>query len=550
MTPHSNADQAKYQRPTLNGAELKNSRNPTPRIVVLTGAGISAESGISTFRDANGLWENHRIEEVASPRAFAANPDLVHRFYDARRAQLHEVSPNAAHWALSRLEAVFPGEVLIITQNVDDLHEQARSENVLHMHGRLRSALCTSCGAREDHHEDLGDRPACRSCGERALRPDIVWFGERIHEEEAIRHAVENCEIFAAIGTSGIVHPAAGFVKIAAEHGARTVLLDLNPDAQEGIFDVRYAGLASKTVPHWVREVMLRQGDFAAIKGDGYDLAAELEEDIQEFVGNESFQAASDFDYYTENVTQALLDRLSIKAPKHHPALWELPDVLGELSSSDSLLEAGSMTLVKFIMAHSEATNAIRAELRREQISFAADLIAWIVADSAAEFTDPAEDDINFRVTKWFGFLGDELRRAGREDLASLLSLDSDLERACRRGNLPTELAKVLGVAMDMGIALAFGAERDRLVVEYLRANASSEDCDDVASKVEHLIHIQERFLGAKRRGDVSAMRSTQAEFSKAMNVLTPKVNWMSLMELLVSVGSLNTKEAGFFPEK
>lgn len=380
MTSHPRTNQISSPDVDISSAKPKNSRNPTPRIVVLTGAGISAESGIPTFRDANGMWEQHLIEDVASPVAFANNPDTVHRFYDARRAQTHEVRPNAAHWALSRLESVFPGEVLIITQNIDDLHEQARSENVLHMHGRIRSALCTACGARQDHYGDLIDRPACESCGERALRPDVVWFGERVREEEWIRHAVENCEIFAVIGTSGAVHPAAGLVEIAEEHGAQTVLVDLDPDAHDDVYDLVYEGPASESVPHWVREVMLRHGDLGG--NDDQDLSGELEHAIEEFVDGELHQAAHDWGNYAPRGAQALLDRLLIKAPSAHPAMSELDAVVQELTADSSSAEAGDVTLVKFALAHAERAEPARAELRRAQIAYAADLIAWITAGS------------------------------------------------------------------------------------------------------------------------------------------------------------------------
>lgn len=382
MTSHPRTNQLSSPNVDTSSAEPNNSQNPTPRIVVLTGAGISAESGISTFRDANGMWEQHRIEDVASPVAFANNPDTVQRFYDARRAQLYEVRPNAAHWALSRLEAVFPGEVLIITQNIDDLHEQAMSDNVLHMHGRLRSALCTACGARQDHFGDLIDRPACENCGERTLRPDVVWFGERVHEEEQIRHAVENCEIFAVIGTSGVVHPAAGLVEIAEEHGAQTVLVDLDPDAHDDVYDLVYEGSASESVPHWVREVMLRHGALG-IDGNGdQDLSGELEYAIEEFVDGELYQAAHEWGNYVPKGAHALLGLLAIKAPDAHPVLGELDAVVKELTADRSNAEAGNMTLVKFALAHAARTAPARAELRRAQIAYAADLIAWITAGS------------------------------------------------------------------------------------------------------------------------------------------------------------------------
>src|SRR5436190_16469676 len=147
-------------------------------IVILTGAGISAESGLATFRGADGLWEGHRVEDVATPEAFARDPAVVHQFYDARRTRLAEVEPNAAHRALARLDAEWPGELLIVTQNVDDLHERAGAKRLLHMHGELLSALCEACGARAPFDGDLLDAPPCLSCGAAALRPDIVFFGE------------------------------------------------------------------------------------------------------------------------------------------------------------------------------------------------------------------------------------------------------------------------------------------------------------------------------------------------------------------------------------
>lgn len=228
----------------------------SPNIVILTGAGISAESGLSTFRDANGLWEGHRVEEVASPEGFAADPVMVHRFYDARRAQLAEVEPNAAHLALARLEQALPGRVTVITQNVDDLHERAGSRSVIHMHGQLRSALCAACGHRAEHLGDLGDTPPCQQCGERALRPDIVWFGEAIYDGERIYDAITDCDIFAVIGTSGMVYPAAGLAAEARANGAHTVLLNLDPHDDANDYTEVYEGRASERVPEWVDSLL------------------------------------------------------------------------------------------------------------------------------------------------------------------------------------------------------------------------------------------------------------------------------------------------------
>lgn len=227
----------------------------TPRIVILTGAGISAESGLATFRASDGLWENHRVEEVASPEGFRRNPDLVQRFYDLRRAQAAAVHPNAAHLALARLEQRLPGEVLIITQNIDDLHERAGSTNVLHMHGELNSALCTACRQRSGWTGPLADRPPCPACGQRCLRPDIVWFGENVYHPDEIGQAATGCELFVVIGTSGVVYPAAGLAWTARTHGARTVLLNL--EAQEsGHYDETHYGPATQVVPQWVASIL------------------------------------------------------------------------------------------------------------------------------------------------------------------------------------------------------------------------------------------------------------------------------------------------------
>jgi NAD-dependent deacetylase len=238
--------------------------DPNGLIVVLTGAGISAESGLATFRGAGGLWEGHRVQDVATPEAFARNPALVQRFYNMRRAQLREpgVQPNAAHHALARLERAWPGGLLVVTQNVDDLHERAGSRRLVHMHGELRRALCGACGARPERNGDLIDRPPCPECGERMLRPDVVWFGEMPYELERIENAVVACDEFVSIGTSGAVYPAAGYVALAAAFGARTIELNLEPrdtlllfeDAVP--FDEARAGRATELVPAWVDEVI------------------------------------------------------------------------------------------------------------------------------------------------------------------------------------------------------------------------------------------------------------------------------------------------------
>lgn len=229
------------------------------RIVVLTGAGISAESGLKTFRDSDGLWEGHEVQDVATPEAFRRNPDLVHRFYDQRRSQLGTVEPNEAHFALARLEQELEGELLLVTQNVDDLHERAGSQNVVHMHGELLKALCLACNGSFEWTDNLAHGPACPKCGESQLRPDIVWFGEVPYHMPQIENALRSCDVFAAIGTSGVVYPAAGFVAVAAEAGARTVELNLNTSGVSWLFHEAYEGPATQVVPQWVDDV-LREG--------------------------------------------------------------------------------------------------------------------------------------------------------------------------------------------------------------------------------------------------------------------------------------------------
>ena len=225
-------------------------------IVVLTGAGISAESGIATFRGPGGLWEGHRVEDVATPEALARNPALVHRFYDLRRDALREVQPNAAHRALARLDAQWPGELLIVTQNVDDLHERAGAKRMLHMHGELNSALCARCGERLDWRDALPPGAACPGCAGPALRPDIVFFGEMPYGMERIEMAIGRADLFVSIGTSGAVYPAAGFVQTARYHGADTLELNLEPSVGSVFFHESRMGPAGVLVPAWVEEVL------------------------------------------------------------------------------------------------------------------------------------------------------------------------------------------------------------------------------------------------------------------------------------------------------
>ena len=207
------------------------------RIVILTGAGISAESGIRTFRDSNGLWENHDVQEVASPAGFARNPELVLRFYNQRRQQLlsDSVKENAAHKALARLEKEFSGELLLVTQNVDDLHERAGSQNLIHIHGELLKKRCIYSELASEVRTDLSVEDVCDCCSQAGtLRPHIVWFGEMPFGMERIQASLQECDLFISIGTSGAVYPAAGFVSVANQCGADTVTLNLE-EADNGL---------------------------------------------------------------------------------------------------------------------------------------------------------------------------------------------------------------------------------------------------------------------------------------------------------------------------
>jgi NAD-dependent deacetylase len=229
-------------------------------IVILTGAGISAESGLRTFRAADGLWEDHRVEDVATPEAFRRDPDLVQRFYDQRRQDILSAQPNAAHAALARLDAECPGELLIVTQNIDDLHERAGAGRVLHMHGEGLSARCTACDARHRWTGTLRDNPPCPACGAAALRPDIVWFGEMPYRMDEIFAALASADLFISIGTSGAVYPAAGFVQTARYCGARTLEINLDPSQGSRWFDEPRLGPASELVPAWADEVLNGRG--------------------------------------------------------------------------------------------------------------------------------------------------------------------------------------------------------------------------------------------------------------------------------------------------
>ncbi len=230
-------------------------------IVVLTGAGLSAESGLSTFRDKGGIWSKYDYREVATPEGFARNPLLVHDFYNQRRRALKHVKPNAAHLALARLEREHRRErgrdVTIVTQNIDNLHEAAGSKSLIHMHGELLKALCTHCGARHEWTEDLGVDTLCPGCGRPGgMRPDVVWFGEMPYHMEEIAEALARADLFLSIGTSGNVYPAAGFVVEARAHGAHTVELNLEPSEGMSLFAETIYGPATEIVPAYVEKLL------------------------------------------------------------------------------------------------------------------------------------------------------------------------------------------------------------------------------------------------------------------------------------------------------
>jgi NAD-dependent deacetylase len=226
-------------------------------ILILTGAGVSAESGVATFRGPDGLWEGHRVEDVATPEAFARDPSLVHAFYDARRAKLGTVEPNAAHRALARLDSEWPGDLLLVTQNVDDLHERAGSKRLVHMHGELKKGWCVACDQRSGWKGPMGEDATCAQGGKTgSVRPDIVWFGEMPYEMERIEDSLQRCDLFVSIGTSGAVYPAAGFVQTARYCGARTLEMNLEPSLGSYLFEESRVGPAGKLVPAWVEELL------------------------------------------------------------------------------------------------------------------------------------------------------------------------------------------------------------------------------------------------------------------------------------------------------
>ncbi|MGF1444626.1 MAG: NAD-dependent deacylase [Pikeienuella sp.] len=231
------------------------------RIVILTGAGVSAESGLGTFRDKDGLWTKYDLAEVATPEGYAKNPDLVLDFYNARRRNCRAAEPNAAHRAIARLQRALGDRVTLVTQNIDDLHERGGSPQVIHMHGELLGALCAACGRRGLWPGDMARADACVACGEiGSIRPDVVWFGEIPYFMDEILARLSQATLFVSIGTSGAVYPAAGFVAEAAAQGAQTLEINLEPSEGSAFFNRRIQGPATQTVPAWVSEVLGADG--------------------------------------------------------------------------------------------------------------------------------------------------------------------------------------------------------------------------------------------------------------------------------------------------
>ena len=228
-----------------------------PKIVILTGAGISAESGVATFRDPDGIWAKYDYCDVATPEGFQRDPEKVLAFYNTRRKLNGDVKPNAAHHALARLEAEYPGEVVIVTQNIDALHEAAGTKTLIHMHGEILKRLCSACDFRELWVDDLDINDVCPSCKTQGgLRPDVVWFGEMPYHLEKIAEHLATADLFLSIGTSGHVYPAAGFVAEAARAGAHTVELNLEPSEGASLFDEAIHGKAGTIVPDYVDHLL------------------------------------------------------------------------------------------------------------------------------------------------------------------------------------------------------------------------------------------------------------------------------------------------------
>lgn len=227
------------------------------RILFLTGAGISAESGLATFRSEDGLWNHHRVEDVATIEAYYRNPDYVHDFYNTMKPELWNAKPNAGHLAIAKLQNEYPGEVHIITQNIDTLHEKAKSRNVIHIHGQINQAVCMNCGHILETWGDVSTETVCENCGVAAMmKPNIVFFGENLLGMDKVEQLLRSSDLFVSVGTSGVVYPAAGFVQTAKYYGADTIEFNLEPTSNNLFFDRHVMGKAGDTLPKFVSELL------------------------------------------------------------------------------------------------------------------------------------------------------------------------------------------------------------------------------------------------------------------------------------------------------
>ncbi|MBP5215163.1 MAG: NAD-dependent deacylase [Alphaproteobacteria bacterium] len=226
-------------------------------IVILSGAGISAESGLATFRSENGLWNHHRVEDVATVEGFMRNPEYVHEFYNEMRPELFEAQPNPAHFAITELQQNYPYEVSVITQNVDTLHEKAGNKNVYHIHGQINQIVCFHCGKVFETWGDVHSDDKCENCGARGfLKPNIVFFGENLLYMDKVDRLLKNCDLFISVGTSGVVYPAAGFVQIAKFSGAETCEINMEKTSNNSLFDRHIYGKAGTALPELVKQLL------------------------------------------------------------------------------------------------------------------------------------------------------------------------------------------------------------------------------------------------------------------------------------------------------
>ena len=226
-------------------------------IVVLTGAGISAESGLATFRSSNGLWNNHRVEDVATIEAFQRNPEFVHDFYNQMKPELLAAKPNPAHLALTKLQDNYPAHVSIITQNVDTLHEKAKSRNIYHIHGQINQAVCLNCGHVLETWNDVTTETVCPQCSVAGMmKPNIVFFGENLLYMDKVERLLASCDLFISVGTSGVVFPAAAFVQTAKLYGAETYEFNLEKTSNNFYFDHHIFGKAGETLPPFIDELL------------------------------------------------------------------------------------------------------------------------------------------------------------------------------------------------------------------------------------------------------------------------------------------------------